>query len=314
MSTLKSQAEVVKVLVVDDEASAVDELVFTLSEAGFSAVGATSASQGLECFLKDEAIGVIISDIRMPLQDGIGLLKKVRRCGDRGLACEVILATGFPEVSNAIDAIELKVGKYLLKPVDPDEVLAAVAAAVSAYQRTIDSAVTHDLALSSLKRLLDAPPVHASEPGSVKEGADAYAPIDVERARLATLDSMLHFRNVRSEILPQEIFGDPAWFMLLELAVIERRGKQTSVSGLCMSAKTSQTTALRRVQDMVELGLIVRHNDPGDRRRTYITLSKGAREQLNLLLDRIGGITYGETSKSSVSPRHKPANGNFGQL
>lgn len=279
--------DAVKILVVDDEESAVEELVFALCAAGFKAVGAYSAAQGLESFLKDERIGVVVSDIRMPMQDGIGLLQRIRRCGDRGAACGFILMTGFPEVANAIAAIDLRVEKYLPKPFEPEEALAAAAAAVSNYRKAVGSANTRDLAVSTLRALLDAPTSAVAFPHRAKDKFGAADPEERDRQRTATLKSMLHSRKLRSELLPQEIFGDPAWFMLLELALIERSGKTTSVSGLSMSAHTSQATALRRIQDMVEADLIVRHEDSRDRRRSYVALSPNAHERLNRLLDRI---------------------------
>lgn len=296
MQKSQQSDDAVKILVVDDEESAVEELVFALCAAGFDAVGAISASQGLERFLKDDRIGVVVSDIRMPLQDGIGFLQKIRRCGDRGAACALILMTGFPEISSAIEAIDLRVARYLQKPFEPDEALAVVAAAVSNYRRAVESSNANDTAVSALRALLLAPTPGSAAPdlaksdlaksGLAKSGRGAETPESRERRRIDTLRSLLRFRNQRSELLPQEMFGDPAWFMFLELALLERSGKATSVSGLCMSANISQTTALRRVQDMVEAGLIVRHEDPRDKRRSHINLTTEANERLNQLLDR----------------------------
>lgn len=280
--------DAVRILVVDDAESAVEELVFALCAAGFNAVGATSASQGLECFLKDDRIGVVVSDVRMPMQDGIGSLQKVRRCGERGAACALILMTGFPEISSAIEAIDLRVARYLQKPFDPDEALAAVASAVSNYKRAVESSNARDAAILALSTILHSQTATADIPRVSIGDVNAVGPESLERQRTATLKSMLHSRKIQSELLPQEIFGDPAWFMFLELALTERSGKKTSVSGLCMGAHTSQATALRRIQDMVEADLIVRHEDSRDRRRSYVALSPNAHERLNQLLDRIG--------------------------
>jgi len=277
----------VKILVVDDDESAVEELLFALSAAGFDAVGAYSAAQGLKSFLRDDRIAVVVSDIRMPEQDGIGFLQKVRRCGDRGAACGLIIMTGSPEVANAIAAIDLRVAKYLPKPFEPDEALAAVAAAVSAYRKAIGTVDTHDLNVSTLRALLDASSSAVISPQMAEDDIDAVGSEARDQQRAETLKLMLYSQKLRSDLLPLDIFGDPAWSILLELALIERSGKRTSVSGLTMTAPTSRTTALRRIQDMVEADLIVRHEDPHDRRRSYVELSSNARGRLNQLLDRI---------------------------
>ncbi|MFN8700665.1 MAG: response regulator [Rhodospirillales bacterium] len=277
----------VKILVVDDDESAVEELLFALCAAGFDAVGAYSAAQGLKSFLRDDRIAVVVSDIRMPGQDGIGFLQKVRRCGDRGAACGLIIMTGSPEVANAIAAIDLRVAKYLPKPFEPDEALAAVAAAVSAYRKAIGTVDTRDLNVSTLRALLDASSSAVISPQMAEDDIDAVGSEARDQQRAETLKLMLYSQKLRSDLLPLDIFGDPAWSILLELALIERSGKRTSVSGLTMTAPTSRTTALRRIQDMVEADLIVRHEDPHDRRRSYVELSSNARGRLNQLLDRI---------------------------
>ena len=277
----------VTVLVVDDEEAAVEELVFALCAAGFKAVGAYSASQGLEIFLKDDRIGVVVSDIRMPMQDGIGLLQKIRRCGDRGVACGLILMTGLPEVANAIAAIDLRVEKYLRKPFEPTEALVAAASAVSNYRKAVGAANNRELAVSTLRALSGAPTAAVVLPSIAKDDLGEVGTEERDRQRTAILKLMLSSLTLRSELLSQEIFGDPAWVMFLALALIERSGKRTSVSGLTILAQKSHATALRRIQEMVEAGLFVRHDDLRDRRRSYVALSQNAREQLEQLLDRI---------------------------
>lgn len=278
----------VTILVVDDEPAAVDEMVFALRSAGFEAIGMTSGVVALECFLLDPSIGVVLTDIRMPKQDGIGFLKQVRSCGARGEAAEFIVATGFPEAESAIRSIDLRVGKYLVKPVDPGEMLASAAKAVDSYRRSMRPASNDSTILSGLAKLLDgrAPEKYFQGGEALPHRIDPAA--SGEETRVRTLEAMLAIRSVRSQLLPQEIFSDPAWFMLLELALLEKQGKQISVSGICLTSGVSQTTALRRVQDMVEAGLLIRRDDPQDRRRVHVSLSPNAIAKLNSLLDIVG--------------------------
>jgi DNA-binding response OmpR family regulator len=279
----------VKILVVDDELAAVDEIVFALRSAGFDAIGVTSAVAALECFLLDPSIGVVLTDIRMPKQDGIGFLRQVRSCGARGETAELIVATGYPEAESAIRSIDLRVGKYLVKPVDPGEMLSSVAKAVEAYRRSLRPASDDSALLSGLAKLLDG---RAPEKYFHQSGEAPPHRVDPttsgEETRVRTLEAMLEIRRVRSQLLPQEIFSDPAWFMLLELALLEKQGKQISVSGICLTSGVSQTTALRRVQDMVEAGLLIRRDDPQDKRRVHVSLSPTANSKLNSLLDLVG--------------------------
>ncbi len=81
-----------RILVVDDDTNLLDLLVDTLSGVGYQAVGVPDGVTALER-LKDEKFDLMISDIKMPGMDGIGLLKRVRRYYPR---MPVLLITGYP--------------------------------------------------------------------------------------------------------------------------------------------------------------------------------------------------------------------------
>jgi DNA-binding MarR family transcriptional regulator len=83
-------------------------------------------------------------------------------------------------------------------------------------------------------------------------------------------------RQARSRFFDPELFGDPAWDMLLDLAAAHGEGAQVSVSSLCIAAGVPATTALRWLSQMVESGIFIRVPDPADRRRAFIALSETA--------------------------------------
>lgn len=80
-------------------------------------------------------------------------------------------------------------------------------------------------------------------------------------------------RRRRMKFLPEKIFGEPSWDLLLDLFIATREGKEVCTSSACLAAHVPQTTALRRLQLLEEQGLIERAGDPGDHRRTIIKLS-----------------------------------------
>ena len=80
-------------------------------------------------------------------------------------------------------------------------------------------------------------------------------------------------RQARARFFDAELFGDPAWYMLLDLTAARGQGVQVSVTSLCIAAGVPATTALRWLTQMVESGLFVRVPDPADRRRAFIALS-----------------------------------------
>ena len=80
-------------------------------------------------------------------------------------------------------------------------------------------------------------------------------------------------RRRRMKFLPEKIFGEPSWDLLLDLFIASREGKEVCTSSACLAAHVPQTTALRRLQMLEEQELIERAGDPGDHRRTIIRLS-----------------------------------------
>ena len=83
-------------------------------------------------------------------------------------------------------------------------------------------------------------------------------------------------RQARARFFDAELFGDPAWDMLLDLTAAHGEGTQVSVTSLCIAAGVPATTALRWLSQMVESGIFVRVPDPSDKRRAFIALSEGS--------------------------------------
>lgn len=110
------------VLVVDDEASVRGPIGRVLSGAGFEVVFAQSGQEAID-LITSRSFDVILSDIDMPKLDGVQLLRLIRL---RGLDVPVLLMTGRPHHSTASQAIALGALEYLVKPIAPADVTAAV--------------------------------------------------------------------------------------------------------------------------------------------------------------------------------------------
>ena len=84
------------ILVVDDELSLRDSIVFDLKRKGFTAL---TAGNGVEAFniTQLNKVDLIISDIRMPGGDGIQLLEQIRKLHSSLPA--IVLMTGFADIS-----------------------------------------------------------------------------------------------------------------------------------------------------------------------------------------------------------------------
>jgi DNA-binding MarR family transcriptional regulator len=93
------------------------------------------------------------------------------------------------------------------------------------------------------------------------------------------LEKIIANRQKRREQFGKALVADPAWDMLLDLAVARARFRRVSVTSLCIASGVPSTTALRWIGVLAGDGLIQRENDCQDRRRTFLSLSdKGVRK------------------------------------
>jgi EAL domain-containing protein (putative c-di-GMP-specific phosphodiesterase class I)/CheY-like chemotaxis protein len=115
-----------RVLVVDDDELVLRVMVRLLEDAGFHVLDASSGAAGIQV-LRHEHVDAVLSDIAMPGMGGIEFLREVRRYN---LDVPVILMTGNPALTTAIEAVEYGAFSYLIKPVDAAELMACLRRAV----------------------------------------------------------------------------------------------------------------------------------------------------------------------------------------
>jgi signal transduction histidine kinase/DNA-binding response OmpR family regulator len=120
-----------QVVIVDDELNIREVFAYWLEEAGHNVFSAGSVEVAQD-LLKRGGTDVLLTDIRLARQDtGIDLLQWTRQF-DRSIS--VVVVTGYPEVSTAVDALRLEAFDYLLKPVDSQSLLHTVEQAASHSQ------------------------------------------------------------------------------------------------------------------------------------------------------------------------------------
>ena len=95
------------------------------------------------------------------------------------------------------------------------------------------------------------------------------------------------YRRRREQLLQLDMFGEPAWDMLLDLFASQEEGRRVDVSGLCLAALVPQTTALRWITMMVDRGILIRKKADGDGRRVWIELAPAIADRMRLLLRSI---------------------------
>ena len=109
-----------RVLVVDDDEHIRSFLVEVLDRLGYNSETAENGKKGLEKFRTGD-FTMIITDMRMPVMDGLTMLKQIRSGGSK---IPIIVVTAFPTVSSAVESLIHGADYYLVKPVDIDALIA----------------------------------------------------------------------------------------------------------------------------------------------------------------------------------------------
>ena len=108
-----------KILLVDDDTTFCLMLKTWLTKRGFSVEEAFSCKEAVGK-LKKSAYDVVLTDLRLPDEDGLQVLQEAKKLL---LGVQVILMTGYADISTAVQAMKLGAFDYVAKPVIPDEIL-----------------------------------------------------------------------------------------------------------------------------------------------------------------------------------------------
>ena len=102
-----------RILIVEDEPISLEMLSKTLKE-DFNVLTADNGKKGFELYKKFNP-HIIISDLNMPIMNGIELIQKIRELDQNS---KIIITTFKNDVQTLLQASELKLFKYLIKPID----------------------------------------------------------------------------------------------------------------------------------------------------------------------------------------------------
>jgi DNA-binding MarR family transcriptional regulator len=94
-------------------------------------------------------------------------------------------------------------------------------------------------------------------------------------------------RRLRDRLLDRELFGEPAWDMLLALYHLPALGHMLTTTGLCCCSGAPPTTALRWVNTLVAQELVERGPHLKDGRMHLVRLTEEGRALLDRYLARL---------------------------
>ncbi len=142
-----------KIYIIDDHALFRNGLIALLESKSIAASAASSPEQGLE-EIESIAVDIILLDLRMPQMSGIEVLKIIKQ---RKITTPVVMLTTSTEEADLRDCLKYGAQGYLLKDMDPDELVDALNETVKGTI-VVAQDMTHILAKALRNELTDGEP------------------------------------------------------------------------------------------------------------------------------------------------------------
>ncbi|HED7265786.1 TPA: response regulator transcription factor [Campylobacter jejuni] len=105
------------ILVVEDEIKTRESLINVLSERFSKVIGAQNGDEGLKKFKKFKP-DLVITDIAMPIMDGLDMAREIKEISDD---VPIVVLSAYSEKERLLRSIDIGIDKYLIKPVDIEE-------------------------------------------------------------------------------------------------------------------------------------------------------------------------------------------------
>ena len=160
-----------KVLIADDEKRIRKGLTHLIdwNNYGFSISGAVS--NGVEALeaVRSESFDLLITDICMPDMDGLELIKNVRTFNDK---IRIIVLSGHDNFSYAQKAVQYAVDRYLLKPIEEDELIESLCKIQNEYEES--NAANKEYAPALLRNFLSGQHISSPQNTEIFKGKEFY--------------------------------------------------------------------------------------------------------------------------------------------
>jgi len=134
-STARTRLDGIHVVAVDDEPDALNLVRTVLEAAGARVTAVTSANAALDEISRG-GVDVLIADVGMPQVDGLQLIRNVRQLAGAARATPAAAVTAYARSEDRILTIASGFQMHLAKPIDPHDLVAAVAALHAERTRT----------------------------------------------------------------------------------------------------------------------------------------------------------------------------------
>lgn len=109
----------IRVMVADDSINAQSALVDLLRKQGMEVVVVSNGQEGLAAFVADRSFSLIVTDVNMPVMDGLTMVREIRKL-EKGKKVPVIVVSADVGDEYRETGRQLGVAAWALKPVNPE--------------------------------------------------------------------------------------------------------------------------------------------------------------------------------------------------
>ena len=160
-----------EMLIVDDEPRLLRVLRLGLPEHGFNVLTASNGQEALK-FLFDKQIDVVVTDIRMPVMDGVELIYEMERLD---IKLPIVVTTAYADIDTAVKTLKHGACDYIRKPFSVDELVQSVKKAMEKVSNKQESS-SNDFDLQSQ--------VDLKEKETIQKALNVAHGVKAEAARL----------------------------------------------------------------------------------------------------------------------------------
>lgn len=280
-------------VIVDDDGHALAEIAEALTHLGHCPVTFTRPADAMAHLLRRTRPAIVVADVCMPGMTGLELTRALGE--QKGVPpAEIILMSANSGINEAIQAVQAGAVDFLIKPVD----LIALASTIGRAGARIVEWQTEQDQRSKLADLVTVMVEKARDllgdplPPQSGQAAPSSLPAPLADAppiqRLGLIKLLQGIRRQRDRLFECCSDGDADWEILLFLREQEVLDRTVSVTSACHAVAIPQTTAMRKIDELVDAGLLTRQPDPGDRRRVLVRTTPRCSEALDRYLETVG--------------------------
>lgn len=123
------------ILIIDDEPNTIKVISAILKKEGYDVHSARSAEEALDKTTK-HVFDAVISDYRLPGMNGMQFVDEIK---DKGYQMPIVMLTAYGTIEKAVEAMRKGAFNYLIKPVNPDELITVMREAITKNRLIVEN-------------------------------------------------------------------------------------------------------------------------------------------------------------------------------